>query len=165
MKILLISDQEDPCLWDYFRPGRLDGYDLIEDRVVTYQGLRILGLGGSALYSRGPHQYTERQMRRRIFRVNGQIRRAKGVDLIVTHAPPRGYGDDTDFAHRGFEAFLPLIDRLKPRALVHGHVHMRYGMRRVQMCGGTAVINATQRFDLILGEDAPSSGTCLSLPL
>ena len=29
MKILLISDVEDPLLWDYFRPGKLDGYDLI----------------------------------------------------------------------------------------------------------------------------------------
>ena len=26
MKILTISDEECPALWDYYLPGRLDGY-------------------------------------------------------------------------------------------------------------------------------------------
>ena len=29
MKILAISDEECPALWDYYIPGRLDEYDLI----------------------------------------------------------------------------------------------------------------------------------------
>ena len=29
MKILAISDEECPALWDYYTPGRLDDYDLI----------------------------------------------------------------------------------------------------------------------------------------
>ena len=29
MKILLVSDEECLYLWDYYRPGRLDGIDLI----------------------------------------------------------------------------------------------------------------------------------------
>ena len=209
MKILLVSDEEDPFLWDYYRPGRLDPYDLIisagdldpaylrflvtmahapllyvhgnhdggyekdppegceciEDRVVTYRGLRILGLGGSAVYSRGPHQYTERQMRRRVFHANRLIRRAKGVDLIVTHAPPKGFGDDADYAHRGFESFLPLISRWQPKALVHGHVHLRYGIERVHTAGDTAIVNATRRFDLLLGEAQTDAHSALSLPL
>lgn len=199
MKILLLSDETDPSLWDYYRPGRLDGYDLIlsagdldaaylsflvtmcrvpllyvhgnhdtgyekrppegcfciEDRLVTYRGLRILGLGGSALYSRGPHQYTERQMRRRIRRLAFRIRRAGGVDLVLTHAAPKGVGDDTDYAHRGFEAFLNLLDRWKPKALVHGHVHLRYGIAREQRYGETRVINACGRTDLEIEIDAP----------
>ena len=28
MKILLVSDEECLYLWDYYRPGRLDGIDL-----------------------------------------------------------------------------------------------------------------------------------------
>ena len=43
-----------------------EGCDCIEDKLVTVCGLRILGLGGSIQYSGGPHQYTERQMARRI---------------------------------------------------------------------------------------------------
>lgn len=208
MKLLLISDEEDPYLWDYYRPGRLDGYDLIlsagdldpaylsflvtmshapllyvhgnhdgryaefppegcdciEDRVVTCKGLRILGLGGSARYSDGPHQYTERQMRRRIRSAGWSIRRAQGVDLILTHTPPKGCGDDADYAHRGFEAFLPFVERWRPKVLVHGHVHMRYGMSRTQTLGATTVVNATKRCDLILGETAPASFATVVLP-
>ena len=29
MKLLLISDEESCYLWDYYKPGRLDGIDLI----------------------------------------------------------------------------------------------------------------------------------------
>lgn len=141
-----------------------EGCECIEDRLVTYQGVRILGLGGSALYSGGAHQYTERQMRRRVFRAGFPIRRAKGVDLIVTHAPPRGIGDDADYAHRGFEAFLPLLARWQPKALIHGHIHLLYGTPRVQFFGSTAVINATRRCDLILGEDAAPSYSTIVIP-
>ena len=35
-----------------------EGCDCIEDKLVEVKGLRILGLGGSKLYSHGPHQYT-----------------------------------------------------------------------------------------------------------
>ena len=33
-----------------------EGCDSIDDKVVVYKGLRILGLGGSYPYSRGKHQ-------------------------------------------------------------------------------------------------------------
>jgi hypothetical protein len=29
MRILLVSDEESPYLWDYYQPGRLEGIDLI----------------------------------------------------------------------------------------------------------------------------------------
>ena len=78
------------------------------------------------------------------------VRMAGGVDILLTHAPPRGYGDAEDFAHRGFEAFFPFLDRFKPRYLIHGHVHMNYGRdipRQVQR-GETTIINAWERFVL-----------------
>ena len=194
MNILLISDVEDPALWDYYRPGRLAEYDMIlsagdlkaeylsflvtmanipvlyvhgnhndsydrfppegceciEDRIVNVNGVRILGLGGSAVYSGGKHQYTERQMKRRITRLKGKVRRMGGVDIVLTHCPPKGIGDADDYAHRGFEAFLPMLDKWKPKALVHGHVHMTYGISRELRYGDTRIINAWQRFTLEL---------------
>ena len=192
MKILLISDVEEPALWDYYRPGRLAEYDMIlsagdlkaeylsflvtmanvpvlyvhgnhntsydrfppegcdcvEDKLVTYKGLRILGLGGSAVYSGGNHQYTERQMARRIRRLNRAVRKAGGVDIVLTHCPPKGLGDAEDYAHRGFEAFLPMLDKWKPKALVHGHVHIAYGIPRELSYNGTRIINASGRYVL-----------------
>lgn len=189
MKILVLSDVEDPYLWDYYTPGRLDEYDLIlsagdlkpeylsflvtmahvpvlyvhgnhdgcyeqrppegcdciEDTLVTYNGVRILGLGGSVKYREAPHQYTEAQMRRRIRRVSRKVRRAGGVDIILTHAAPQGYGDLDDYAHRGFACFLPMLDRWKPKYLVHGHIHMQYGVKRIKLYGETRIVNAYQK--------------------
>lgn len=192
MRILTISDEESPALWDYYVPGRLKEYDLIlscgdlkasylsflvtmarcpllyvhgnhdgsyesrppegcdciDDQFVVYNGIRILGLGGCRLYHPGPHQYTEAQMRRRIRKLKFQLWRHKGVDIVVTHAPPEGLGDDSDPAHRGFAALRELLDRYHPQYLVHGHVHLRYGIDpvRVREYAGTTLINATERY-------------------
>ena len=194
MKILLVSDEEDKYLWDFYKPGRLKGIDLIlsagdlkaeylsflvtmanrpllyvpgnhdggyaqrppegcqciDGKVVTVGGLRILGLGGSALYNGGPHQYTEKQMRRRIHRLRLKLALTGGVDIVLTHAPVRGFGDEDNMTHRGFEAFLPLLDQYQPRYLVHGHIHQRYGANRPRchQYGKTTIINATGRYIL-----------------
>jgi len=127
-----------------------EGCDCIEGKLVTVNGLRILGLGGSAAYSGGPHQYTERQMARRIQKLRFQLWRAGGVDIVVTHSPAQGYGDGEDYAHRGFECLVDLIDKYHPRYLVHGHVHMNYGFEkpRVLQREDTTIINAYERYIL-----------------
>ncbi|MDE6881084.1 MAG: metallophosphoesterase [Oscillospiraceae bacterium] len=127
-----------------------EGCDCIEDKLVVYQGLRILGLGGSPLYSGGPHQYTERQMAWRIRRLWFQLWRAGGVDVVVTHSSAKGFGDAEDYAHRGFACLLPFLDKYKPRYLVHGHVHVNYGadIPRVLQRGETTIINAYERYIL-----------------
>ena len=129
-----------------------EGCECIDNRLVTVNGLRILGLGGSPFYNGGPHQYTERQMDRRVRKLWWTLRRAGGVDIVVTHAPPAGWGDGDDYAHRGFETLLPLLDKYKPRYLVHGHVHPNYGTGhpRTLRREDTTIINAWERFELEL---------------
>lgn len=194
MKILVLSDEACPALWDYYVPGRLAEYDLIiscgdlkasylsfivtmarvpvlyvhgnhdvdyarnppegcdciEDQLIVYNGLRILGLGGCRQYRPAPHQYTDKEMRKRIRKLRWKLWRHKGVDIVVTHAPPAGVGDDTDIAHRGFDCFLPFLEKYKPKYLLHGHVHINYGTEniRVRQFGDTKVINAYERFVL-----------------
>lgn len=196
MKILAVSDETCPALWDYYQPGRLaeydliiscgdlksnylsflvtmarapllyvhgnhdehyiklppDGCDCIDDRLVIYNGWRILGLGGCRKYHPGPFQYTEKQMRRRIKKLRSALRRAGGVDIVVTHAPPRGLGDQEDPAHMGFEALYALLDKYHPLYLLHGHVHLSYNLRlpRKQHYEGTELINVSERFVLEL---------------
>lgn len=202
MKILLVSDEEDKYLWDFYKPGRLKDIDLIlsagdlkaeylsflvtmanrpllyvhgnhdggyaqrppegcqciDGKLVTVGGLRILGLGGSARYNDGPHQYTERQMRWRIHRLRLKLALTGGVDIVLTHAPVRGFGDEDNMTHRGFEAFLPLLDQYQPQYLVHGHIHQRYGANRPRchQYGKTTIINATGRYILEI-PDTPSN--------
>lgn len=127
-----------------------EGCDCIEDTVTTVNGIRILGLGGCPTYNGGPHQYSEREMAVRIRKLRMKLWRSGGVDIVVTHSPAKGYGDGDDYAHRGFEAFLPLLDKYKPRYMVHGHVHLNYGtnLPRVLRRGDTTIINACERFIL-----------------
>ena len=116
---------------------------------MVYNGVRILGLGGCRRYHPGPFQYTEKQMRRRIRRLRFALWRTKGVDIVVTHAPPYGVGDGLDRAHWGFEALLKLLDKYKPQYLLHGHLHMRYGAgEREHRYGDTRVINVSERYVL-----------------
>jgi Icc-related predicted phosphoesterase len=127
-----------------------EGCDCIDDRLLVYQGLRILGLGGSRKYSNGSHQYTERQMEKRIRKLKRAIQLAGGVDLVVAHAAPRGVGDAEDRTHQGFEAFLPLIKEYNPRYFLHGHVHLNYGTNipRTGHYGDTEVVNCCGKYVL-----------------
>ena len=200
MKILAISDEECPALWDYYTPGRLDDYDLIiscgdlnakylsflvtmakcpvlyvhgnhdvnydqvppegcdciDGHIVEYNGIRILGLGGCRRYHPGPHQYSDSEMRRRILRLSWKLKRLGGVDIVVTHAPPAGLGDDEDPAHWGFDALVSFLDKYRPKFLVHGHVHTSYNHQipRVIEYGDTKVINACERYVFEI-EDRP----------
>ena len=127
-----------------------EGCDCIDDHIVVYNGIRILGLGGCRKYHPGPHQYSEREMRRRIRRLRWKLRRLGGVDIVVTHAPPEGLGDGEDRAHWGFAALRELVDKYQPQYLVHGHVHMSYGHQfpRQLEYNGTKIINAWERYTI-----------------
>ncbi len=121
-----------------------EGCICVEDTIYTHNGLRILGLGGSMRYRPGPHMYTEREMQRRVRRLRFKLWRSKGFDILLTHAPAYQLGDDTDLAHTGFQVFLDLIDRYRPRYLIHGHVHQSYqhDFKRIRQRGDTQSINA-----------------------
>jgi predicted phosphodiesterase len=149
-----------------------EGGESIDGRVIKWKGLRILGLGGAPRYNSGPQQYGESHMSLRILAAKPQILLAGGLDLVVTHAPPRhcplanskvcptpaGVGgpclhpeltnrticlDAPDRAHRGFPAFNNLIKTYHPRYFLHGHSHLSYGQaKRVVDVDGTKVIDA-----------------------
>ena len=131
-----------------------EGCDCIDDRVVVYNGLRILGLGGCRKYRPGPHQYTEAQMGWRIGKLKWILYLLGGVDIIVTHTPPEGLGDSDDYAHRGFRCFRSLLEEFHPEYLLHGHVHMNYdsNLPRIIDLGGTKIINAYERYILNIPE-------------
>ena len=133
MRILAVSDHVDPLLYDYWRPERWQGIDLIiscgdlrgdylsylvsrfdkplyyvhgnhdveykqnppeggehiGQRLVKFGGLRILGIDGAPWYNGEPYQYREWQMYLRTRLLYPKILAAGGVDIIVTHTPPR----------------------------------------------------------------------------
>lgn len=115
----------------------------IDGKIYEAGGVRVLGLGGSLRYKDGPDMYSEDEMTWRVRRARVQSRLRGGVDIIATHAPARGWGDLDDYPHRGFECFNDMLARMRPRYLLHGHVHMSYG--RIQRCydhpSGTQIVN------------------------
>ncbi|WP_156753823.1 metallophosphoesterase family protein [Actinokineospora pegani] len=117
-----------------------------DGRVVDVGGLRIAGLGGSIRYNTGPNQWTERQMARRARRVRRRaglrrLRDGRGVDVLLTHSPPRGCGDREDRAHRGFSCLHGAVAALRPGLLVHGHIHPHGEAVPDRDMGGTRVVN------------------------
>lgn len=121
-----------------------EGCVCIEDRIYVYNGVRILGLGGSYRYRPGNHMFTERQMRRRVRKLWLSLLRHKGFDILVTHAPAFGLNDLDTLPHRGFQCFLGLLEKYRPKYFIHGHVHRNYGANIPQRTtwNGTQVINA-----------------------
>lgn len=142
--ILYVHGNHDDC----YAETPPEGCVCIEDRLFIYCGLRVLGLGGSMRYKPGAHQFTQKEMIRRIRRLTPIIYWRGGIDVLLTHAPAFGVGDGSDLPHTGFQAFLKLIDRWEPSYFVHGHMHLTYGCaaKREQFYKGTHIINAYDHY-------------------
>ena len=200
MKILVVSDVESAALWDYFRPERVAGVDLIvscgdlkreyleflvtmanrpvlyvpgnhdksyvkappegceniDGKVFTFGGIRFFGLGGSMKYGVEPYMFTEKEMRKKIWRSKVTLINNAGFDVLVTHSPARGYGDMDDLPHKGFECFNELMERCRPKYMLHGHVHATYGSRFKRVLNhpsGARIINGYERYILEIDEN------------
>lgn len=121
-----------------------EGCLCIDDAIYVHDGVRILGLGGSHRYRDGKYMYTERQMQRRIWRLYPSIKRKKGFDILLTHAPAWHINDFDSLSHRGFACFSSVLEQYQPKYFVHGHVHRNYGIRIPQktLYEQTTIINA-----------------------
>ncbi len=126
-----------------------EGCICIDDDLYVYNGIRILGLGGSRCYNYGSYQYTEKEMQKRIRKLKRKLKKNNGFDILVTHAPASGFNDGEDLPHAGFEAFHTLLDKYFPKYFVHGHVHLNYKWNQQRECQyneHTTVINAFERY-------------------
>lgn len=130
-------------MYDYNPPGG----ENLHLRIVAYQGLVLAGLEGCIRYNKEPIQYTQSQMTMMVLRLgrNVLLRRLlgrRGIDIMVTHSPPRGIHDLEDPAHRGFTSFRWLVRWIRPRYLIHGHVDTHDSRRPTRTrFMGTDVIN------------------------
>lgn len=125
-------------------PGRQGDYPAaaeIDGRVVREQGLLIAGLEGSIRYSDGAHQYTEGQMMAKVLALRVRLG-ARRLDILITHGPPAGVNEGSDAPHRGLKAVRRAVEWMRPRYLLHGHIHP-YGREipRETILGDTRVIN------------------------
>ncbi|MEP7287307.1 MAG: metallophosphoesterase [Chloroflexota bacterium] len=103
------------------------GGDNLDGHVKRFKGLTFAGLEGSPRYNDEAVQYSESQMFLKVlaFAPRLLLRRLRlgyGLDVMVTHAPPRDIHDLPDQTHRGFRSLRLLMNWYRPRYLIHGHV-------------------------------------------
>lgn len=126
-----------------------EGCICIEDDIYEYEGVRILGLGGSMEYiPKASNQYSEEKMRRRVRKLKYKLWRKKGFDILVAHAPAYKINDLEDLPHRGFEVFRTLMEKYEPKFFFHGHVHANYSrdFKRTDTYGKTTIVNAFEYY-------------------
>ena len=132
---------QDPMLRNYF------GSTCIEGKTVRHRNLLVAGLGGCRRYNSGANQFTEFQMRMRIWRLVprllwNRVVHGRFLDILLTHAAPLGLNDRADSTHVGFQAFIRFMDRFKPRYLLHGHIHLYdLNAKRIVRYGETEIVN------------------------
>jgi len=112
---------------------------------VVHRGVRVLGFGGAKTPRPAVYEYSDKQMWKKVKRAGFDIRRNRGFDILVTHAPAQGLGDGPDIFHEGFEAFRYLDDVHKPKIHFYGHRHMSQSpvdRKAIYQYGDTTMINA-----------------------
>jgi Icc-related predicted phosphoesterase len=156
----IVSMLNVPCFYvhgnhdrpEYTSDGRTlnapGGWVDLNGRTVEAKGVLLSGLEGSIRYKPyAPFQYTEKEMAYKVWQLVpsllvNRVVHGRYLDILVTHAPPLGIHDGEDWPHRGFQAFLDLMTRFRPRYLIHGHKHI-YGPETWRTCYlNTEVVNA-----------------------
>ena len=123
---------------------RMPGGIYVDRKVRKIRGLLIAGLVGSPWYNGGPNQFTENQMKWTLWKLQPLLWWNRGVDIVISHAPPRLVHDAEDRCHRGFKSFHALIRRFSPSYFIHGHIHARFNdpSERMTIINQTKVVNS-----------------------
>ncbi|MDO5382989.1 MAG: metallophosphoesterase [Eubacteriales bacterium] len=150
--ILYVRGNHDDC----YKDSPPEGCICIEDKIYVHKGIRIMGLGGSIRYKNGDNQYTESQMKKRVAKMWPKIKMKKGIDILLTHSPAAGICDGQDNCHKGFEVFIDILEKYKPKYFIHGHVHKNYArdfVREQKYNEDTVIINGYDRYILDYPEE------------
>lgn len=110
-------------------PRSSDGYTTIavKDGECIYDGLRIWLTPWSSQFKDWAFMADEERLVERYAAI------PEGIDILVSHQPPKGYGDmmvydlNTGWESLGSVALLDAVQRVKPRVLICGHIHSGYG--------------------------------------
>lgn len=122
------------------------------DEVVTFRGLKVFGspwvpdLARHAFFKKGPAL------------ADAWARVPAGIDILVTHTPPRGILDTSSRGQSlGCANLANELERISPRVHCFGHVHASAGHRTIRETlfinassieSGTGIVRPPVRFTL-----------------
>lgn len=87
-------------------------------KTVSYRGITFGGLQGCVRYKESPDAIMSTQ--EETWKMMAGF---PGVDIFLTHCPPRGVNDEEEVAHQGFDALRDYVEKMKPKFLLHGHTY------------------------------------------
>lgn len=122
--------------------------------------LIVMGLGGCKRYNKADNQHTEFDMYMHMVKLMpklffNKIFRGRYLDILLTHASPRGIHDKEDPCHVGFKSFKWFMRKFSPRYLLHGHIHLyNINEKKVTDYYNTRVINVYDHYVLDLDKGA-----------
>ena len=113
----------------------------LDSKIVNVGGVRFLGFDS---LSRDGKLLTNEEVSVRVEIMKRIIEREGGFDVLVTHHPLRGFCDGNDELHKGYEAYVKLLDEYKPKVMLYGHIHLDFykHYERCTMYANTKLVNA-----------------------
>lgn len=95
----------------------------LQDAAVEIEGLKFYGLPWVPNLIRWAFYATKEELAQRYNKV------PKDTDIVISHGPPWGYGDFSEMGHMhvGARQANNMLERVKPKAYVCGHIHEAAG--------------------------------------
>ncbi len=122
----------------------IPGFEIVTDEERTIDGLRFWfspWTSQNDLRMRWAFMAEDSELVRRFDPI------PPGVDIIVSHSPAYGYGDDPGVplltnggdVHLGSKSLRDAVYRVRPRVLICGHIHGGYGQYRMTLDDGSGM--------------------------
>jgi Icc-related predicted phosphoesterase len=112
----------------------------LHDNMVEYKGFKIYGTPYSNKFGHWSFMKTDDKLNDIWAKI------PEGIDILLVHGPARGIldkvprGNGKFFEHTGSASLKDhIFNRIKPKLVVHGHIHCDYGYEEVD---GIKFINA-----------------------
>ena len=103
-----------------------DGVHVLHGSAVVVDGVRVFGMG----YGVPVTPFGDWSCDMTEIEAAELLDRCEAADILVTHSPPKGYGDRTSQDESiGSVAVRDAIERIQPDFALYGHIHDSWGYR------------------------------------
>jgi Icc-related predicted phosphoesterase len=130
--------------WLYYNRDKVEwpkNVHYLDDTETEVNGMKVYGTSWCPHNMNGAWEVDNEQLEKEFAKI------PEGLDILVTHVPPKGEGldldHDTEFNnHFGSEALTKAILEKKPKIVLCGHVHS--GSHKPTMIGDSLVMNVSR---------------------
>ena len=141
-KIVIIGGNCDK--WLYYNRDKVkwpENVNYLDDTETEVNGMRVYGTSWCPHNMNGAWEVDNEQLEKEFAKI------PEGLDILVTHVPPKGEGLELDHDmefnnHFGSEALTKAIIEKKPKIVLCGHVHS--GSHKPTKIGDSIVMNVSR---------------------